>query len=126
MPKPKPSSTPDVLSVIGLLPISVWAGSRSILQDLERAAQKGQIAVGAAREPVVRGCRYALWHSKSGRVVQRARSILKLLGEAEGDKEAAASIDTEADRRSRLEALHGIASRLGVAIQPGGRTAAGG
>jgi hypothetical protein len=117
MPRPKPPSTPDVLSVISLIPIRVWAASRSLLLDLERAAQKGQIAAGASRDLVARGCRHAAWNSRSGRVVQRARSILKLLGEAEGEP---APIDTDADNKSRIEALHGIARRLGATI-PSGR-----
>jgi hypothetical protein len=103
-----------VLLAIGLLPTRVWANSRSYLLDIERAAQKGQIQGGATRELVARGCREAAWNSRSGRVVQRARSILKLLGEAEGPPAAVSAADEAAEERARVEALHRIASRLGV------------
>jgi uncharacterized protein YcaQ len=116
MPKPKPSSTPNVLSALALLPIRAWAASRSYLLDIERAAQKDLIPAGATRDLVVRGCREAAWNSKSWRVVQRARSILKLLREAEGPPAVVSAADEVAEERSRVEALRRVASRLGVTM----------
>jgi hypothetical protein len=105
MPKPNSTSPPLVFFQIGMLPISVWSDSRSVLRELESAARKGQILPGVTRELVVRGCRHASWNSKSGRVVQRARSILRMLGVAEsGDPAAQVSMSSEAPAAAARQA----------------------